>query len=255
MYSYPKGVSFSFIGDTSSSVVLPTVDETENASFSLNTSFGGNITITRTDASEKSTISYTTSNSSNDGVTTEYKYRDLDVTGNGTSIDNATGTLKESTTEDTITKITYSLFYEESSTTVYKKTTTKNDEGSSTTQSTTVNGVETSGSADWPIDLDQEWALEVKDKATVYVFYLGEAQITLTLTSTYSEIYDEDEGSHFYELSGYNVAATSDTDYEVTLTKLDDDTLTVKLKTGSGDTDDDYTTLELNITQIIKVSE
>ncbi len=245
VYYYPKGVSFSFIGDTSN-IALPTINEKENASFSLNSSFGGEITISKTVSSDKATISYETSNSSNNGVITEYKYQNIDVNGNGTSIAKATGLLTGNTNEDTITKITYLVFSDTTSTTTYKKVI---DKDGGVTSSTIVDGEESEGTDAWPTDLD--WNMSLENKACVYVFSLGEEEVTLTLTSTYSEVYSETDGTHFYVLSGYKISAVSTIDLEVTLVELDDETLLVKLKTGTGDAEDDYTTLTLNVTQII----
>lgn len=249
VYYYPKGVSFSFIGGDSSNIVLPTINEKENAAFSLDTSFGGDITIARTDATDKSTISYETSSKSNDGVKTEYKYQQLDVIGNGTQISKATG-LKEQTIEDTITKISYSLSYDKATTTTYKKVT---DKDGNITYSTVVDGEETSGTDSWPTD-GLDWDAKVENKACVYVFYIGEEEVTITLTSTYVDTYNSDNGTHYYALSGYKIALESALELEVTLVELNDSTLTVKLKTGSGDTEDDYVTLELNVTKTIENS-
>lgn len=250
VYYYPKGVSFSFIGGDSSNIVLPAINEKENAAFSLDASFGGDITVTRTDATDKSTISYETSSKSNDGVKTEYKYQQLDVTGNGTQIPKATGLLKEQTIEDTITKISYSLSYDKATTTTYKKVT---DKDGNITYSTVVDGEETSGTDSWPTD-GLDWDAEVENKACVYVFYIGEDKVTITLTSTYVDTYNSDNGTHYYALSGYKIALESTLELEVTLVELNDSTLTVKLKTGSGDTEDDYVTLELNVTKTIESS-
>ncbi len=250
VYYYPKGVSFSFIGGDSSNIILPTINEKENAAFSLDTSFGGDITIARTDATDKSTISYETSSKSNDGVKTEYKYQQLDVKGNGTQISKATGLFKEQTIEDTITKISYSLSYDKATTTTYKKVT---DKDGNITYSTVVDGEETSGTDSWPTD-GLDWNAEVENKACVYVFYIGEEEVTITLTSTYVDTYNSDNGTHYYALSGYKIALESALELEVTLVELNDSTLTVKLKTGSGDTEDDYVTLELNVTKTIENS-
>ncbi len=241
MYTYAKGVSFSFIGDDLTA--LPAIDAKNNASFSLTTSFSGEMSVVRDDTS----IEYTSSNTS---VVTEYKYRDLTVSGNGTNIPEATGTLTEKTEINTITRITYSLFSEESTTLTYKKTTTTKD-GSRTTTNTTIDndGNESEDTSSWPVDLD--WDTSVNDTATIYAFYVDGKSVTLEVSSVYAENFDADEGTYYYKLGGYKVTVTNDVDVEVVMTELVDLTLYVKLKTGTGDTDDDYTTLELNVAKTI----
>lgn len=239
-----KEYLFSFIGDDLTA--LPAIDAKNNASFSLTTSFSGEISVVRDDTS----IEYT---SSNTNVVTEYKYRDLTVTGNGTNISEAKGTLTEKTEINTITRITYSLFSEESTTLTYKKT-TKTKDGSSTTRNTTIDndGNESEDTSSWPVDLD--WDTAVRDTATIYAFYIDGKSVALEVSSVYAENFDADEGTYYYKLAGYKVTVKGDVDVEVAMTKLVDSTLYVKLKTGTGDTDDDYTTLELGVAKTISAS-
>ncbi len=237
-YTYPKGVSFSFIEGVDAA--LPIVDERKSASFSLNESFNGDISVSK---SNDSTIQYeTTSNSQN--VVTEYMFHGYTVKGNGVDIAKATGLLSSKIVEDTITKITYSLFNETSSTTIYKKTTVTENGSTKTTNNTLIDGKESS--VDWPVDLPWD-TLPVKDVATVYVYYVNGKAVNLTIETTFAENYSETEGTHYYKLTGYKVSITNDVDVEVVLTQLKDNTLTIKLKTGTGETEDDYTTLEVNV--------
>ncbi len=237
-YTYPKGVSFSFIEGVDAA--LPIVDERKSASFSLKESFNGDISVSK---SNDSTIQYeTTSNSQN--VVTEYMFHGYTVKGNGVDIAKATGLLSSKIVEDTITKITYSLFNEASSTTIYKKTTVTENGSTTTTNSTLIDGKESS--VDWPVDLPWD-ALPVKDVATMYVYYVNGKAVNLVIETTFAENYSETEGTHYYKLTGYKVSITNDVDVEVVLTQLKDNTLTIKLKTGTGETEDDYTTLEVNV--------
>lgn len=237
-YTYPKGVSFSFIEGVDAA--LPIVDERKSASFSLKESFSGNISVSK---SNDSTVQYeTTGNSQN--VVTEYMFHGYTVKGNGVDITKATGLLSNKIVEDTITKITYSLFNEASSTTIYKKTTVTENGSTTTTNSTLIDGKESS--VDWPVDLPWD-TLPVKDMATMYVYYVNEKAVNLVIETTFKENYSETEGTHYYKLTGYKVSITNDVDVEVVMTQLKDNTLTVKLKTGTGETEDDYTTLEVNV--------
>lgn len=237
-YTYPKGVSFSFIEGVDAA--LPIVDERKSASFSLKESFNGDISVSK---SNDSTIQYeTTSNSQN--VVTEYMFHGYTVKGNGVDITKATGLLSSKIVEDTITKITYSLFNEASSTTIYKKTTVTENGSTTTTNSTLIDGKESS--VDWPVDLPWD-TLPVKDVATMYVYYVNGKAVNLTIETTFAENYSETEGTHYYKLTGYKVSITNDVDVEVVLTQLKDNTLIIKLKTGAGETEDDYTTLEVNV--------
>ena len=238
VYTYPKGVSFSFIEGADSA--LPIIDDKKNASFSLKDAFAGDISVSK---SNDSTIQYeTTAKSQN--VITEYMYHAYTVMGDGTSITEAVGTLSSKMVEESITKITYSLFSESSSTTIYKKISITENGSTNTTNSTYIDGEETT--SDWPVDLP--WStLPVKDVATMYVYYINGTAVTLTIASTFEENYSETDGTHYYKLTGYKVSVTSDVDVEVVMTKLVDSTLLVKLKTGSGETDADYTTLAINV--------
>lgn len=237
-YTYPKGVSFSFIEGVDAA--LPIVDERKSASFSLKESFNGDISVSK---SNDSTIQYeTTSNSQN--VVTEYMFHGYTVKGNGVDIAKATGLLSSKIVEDTITKITYSLFNEASSTTIYKKTTVTENGSTTTTNSTLIDGKESS--VDWPVDLPWN-TLPVKDVATMYVYYVNGKAVNLAIETIFKENYSETEGTHYYKLTGYKVSITNDVDVEVVLTQLKDNTLTIKLKTGTGETEDDYTTLEVNV--------
>lgn len=237
-YTYPKGVSFSFIEGVDAA--LPIVDERKSASFLLKESFSGNISVSK---SNDSTIQYeTTGNSQN--VVTEYMFHGYTVKGNGVDIAKATGLLSSKIVEDTITKITYSLFNEASSTTIYKKTTVTENGSTKTTNSTLIDGKESS--VDWPVDLPWN-TLPVKDVATMYVYYVNGTAVNLAIETTFAENYSETEGTHYYKLTGYKVSITNDVDVEVVMTQLKDNTLTVKLKTGAGETEADYTTLEINV--------
>lgn len=237
-YTYPKGVSFSFIEGVDAA--LPIVDERKSASFSLKESFNGDISVSK---SNDSTIQYkTTGNSQN--VVTEYMFHGYTVKGNGVDITKATGLLSSKIVEDTIIKITYSLFNETSSTTIYKKTTVTENDSTTTTNSTLIDGKESS--VDWPVDLPWD-ALPVKDVATMYVYYVNGTAVNLAIETTFKENYSEAEGTHYYKLTGYKVSITNDVDVEVVMTQLKDNTLTVKLKTGAGETEADYTTLEINV--------
>lgn len=237
-YTYPKGVSFSFIEGVDAA--LPIVDDRKSASFSLKESFSGNMSVSK---SNDSTIQYeTTGNSQN--VVTEYMFHGYTVKGNGVDIEKATGILSSKIVEDAITKITYSLFNETASTTIYKKTTVTENGSTTTTNTTYVDGKESS--VDWPVDLPWN-TLPVKDVATMYVYYVNGTAVNLTIETTFKENYSETEGTHYCKLTGYNVSITNDVDVEVVMTKLTDNTLTVKLKTGTGETEADYTTLEINV--------
>lgn len=212
---------------------LPAIDDRKNASFSLKGSFNGDMSVSK---SNDSTIQYDTTNK-DQNVTTEYMYHGYTVTGDGTNITSATGTLFSTIVEDSITKITYSLFSESSSTTIYKKTSVT--ENGSTTNTTTsyVDGEETT--LDWPIDLP--WStLPVKDMATMYVYYVNGKAVTITVESVFEEDYNQADGTHYYKLTGYKVSTSNDVDIEVVMTKLTGTKLTIQLKTGDGDT------LELN---------
>lgn len=237
-YTYPKGVSFSFIEGVDAA--LPIVDERKSASFSLKESFSGDISVSK---SNDSTVQYeTTGNSQN--VVTEYMFHGYTVKGNGVDITKATGLLSSKIVEDTITKITYSLFNEASSTTIYKKTTVTENGSTKTTNSTLIDGKESS--VDWPVDLPWN-TLPVKDVATMYIYYVNGTAVNLAIETTFKENYSETEGTHYYKLTGYKVSITNDVDVEVVMTQLKDNTLTVKLKTGAGETEADYTTLEINV--------
>lgn len=237
-YTYPKGVSFSFIEGVDAA--LPIVDERKSASFSLKESFNGDISVSK---SNDSTVQYeTTGNSQN--VVTEYMFHGYTVKGNGVDITKATGLLSSKIVEDAITKITYSLFNEASSTTIYKKTTVTENGSTKTTNNTLIDGKESS--VDWPVDLPWD-TLPVKDVATMYVYYVNGKAVNLVIETTFAENYSETEGTHYYKLTGYKVSITNDVDVEVVLTQLKDNTLTIKLKTGAGETEDDYTTLEVNV--------
>lgn len=237
-YTYPKGVSFSFIEGVNAA--LPIVDDRKSASFSLKKSFSGDMSVSK---SNDSTIQYeTTGNSQN--VVTEYMFHGYTVKGNGTTIEKATGILSSKIVEDTITKITYSLFNETASTTIYKKTTVTENGSTTTTNTTYVDGKESS--VDWPVDLPWN-TLPVKDVATMYVYYVNGKTVNLAIETTFKENYSETEGTHYYKLTGYKVSITNDVDVEVVMTKLTDNTLTVKLKTGAGETEADYTALEINV--------
>ena len=237
-YTYPKGVSFSFIEGVDAA--LPIVDERKSASFSLKESFSGNISVSK---SNYSTIQYETTNQ-NQNVVTEYMFHGYTVKGNGVDIAKATGLLSSKIVEDTITKITYSLFNEASSTTIYKKTTVTENGSTKTTNSTLIDGKESS--VDWPVDLPWN-TLPVKDVATMYVYYVNGKAVNLAIETTFAENYSETEGTHYYKLTGYKVSIINDVDVEVVMTQLKDNTLTIKLKTGTGETEDDYTTLEVNV--------
>ena len=237
-YTYPKGVSFSFIEGVDAA--LPIVDERKSASFSLKESFSGDISVSK---SNDSTVQYETTDQ-NQNVVTEYMFHGYTVKGNGVDIAKATGLLSSKIVEDTITKITYSLFNETSSTTIYKKTTVTENGSTKTTNSTLIDGKESS--VDWPIDLPWN-TLPVKDVATMYVYYVNGKAVNLVIETTFKENYSETEGTHYYKLTGYKVSITSDVDVEVVLTQLKDNTLTIKLKTGTGETEGDYTTLEVNV--------
>lgn len=237
-YTYPKGVSFSFIEGVNAA--LPIVDDRKGASFSLKESFSGDISVSK---SNDSTVQYeTTGNSQN--VVTEYMFHGYTVKGNGVDIAKATGLLSSKIVEDTITKITYSLFNETSSTTIYKKTTVTENDSTTTTNSTLIDGKEST--VDWPVDLPWN-TLPVKDVATMYVYYVNGKAVNLAIETTFKENYSETEGTHYYKLTGYKVSITNDVDVEVVMTQLKDNTLTIKLKTGTGETEDDYTTLEVNV--------
>lgn len=237
-YTYPKGVSFSFIEGVDAA--LPIVDERKSASFSLKESFSGNISVSK---SNDSTVQYETTDQ-NQNVVTEYMFHGYTVKGNGADITKATGLLSSKIVEDTITKITYSLFNEASSTTIYKKTTVTENDSTTTTNSTLIDGKESP--VDWPVDLP--WStLPVKDVATMYVYYVNGTAVNLAIETTFKENYSETEGTHYYKLTGYKVSITNDVDVEVVMTQLEDNTLTVKLKTGAGETEADYTTLEINV--------
>lgn len=238
VYTYPKGVSFSFIEGVDAA--LPIVDERKSASFSLKESFNGDISVSK---SNDSTVQYeTTGNSQN--VVTEYMFHGYTVKGNGVDITKATGLLSSKIVEDTITKITYSLFNEASSTTIYKKTTVTENGSTTTTNSTLIDGKESP--VDWPVDLPWN-TLPVKDVATMYVYYVNGKAVNLVIETTFAENYSETEGTHYYKLTGYEVSITNEVDVEVVMTQLKDNTLTVKLKTGTGETEADYTTLEINV--------
>lgn len=237
-YTYPKGVSFSFIEGVNAA--LPIVDDRKGASFSLKESFSGDISVSK---SNDSTVQYETTDQ-NQNVVTEYMFHGYTVKGNGVDIAKATGLLSSKIVEDTITKITYSLFNEASSTTIYKKTTVTEKGSTTTTNSTLIDGKESS--VDWPVDLPWN-TLPVKDVATMYVYYVNGKAVNLAIETTFAENYSESEGTHYYKLTGYKVSITNDVDVEVVLTQLKDNTLTVKLKTGTGETEDDYTTLEVNV--------
>lgn len=237
-YTYPKGVSFSFIEGVDAA--LPIVDERKSASFSLKESFNGDISVSK---SNDSTIQYETTNQ-NQNVVTEYMFHGYTVKGNGVDITKATGLLSSKIVEDTITKITYSLFNETSSTTIYKKTTVTENDSTTTTNSTLIDGKEST--VDWPVDLPWN-TLPVKDVATMYVYYVNGKVVNLAIETTFKENYSESEGTHYYKLTGYKVSITNDADVEVVMTQLKDNTLTIKLKTGTGETEADYTTLEINV--------
>ena len=237
-YTYPKGVSFSFIEGVDAA--LPIVDERKSASFSLKESFSGNISVSK---SNDSTVQYETTDQ-NQNVVTEYMFHGYTVKGNGVDITKATGLLSSKIVEDTITKITYSLFNEASSTTIYKKTTVTENGSTKTTNSTLIDGKESS--VDWPVDLPWN-TLPVKDVATIYVYYVNGKAVNLVIETTFAENYSETEGTHYYKLTGYKVSITNDVDVEVVLAQLKDNTLTIKLKTGTGETEGDYTTLEVNV--------
>ena len=237
-YTYPKGVSFSFIEGVDAA--LPIVDERKSASFSLKESFSGNISVSK---SNDSTVQYKTTDQ-NQNVVTEYMFHGYIVKGNGVDITKATGLLSSKIVEDTITKITYSLFNEASSTTIYKKTTVTENGSTKTTNSTLIDGKESS--VDWPVDLPWN-TLPVKDVATMYVYYVNGKAVNLAIETTFAENYSETEGTHYYKLTGYKVSITNDVDVEVVMTQLKDNTLIIKLKTGTGETEDDYTTLEVNV--------
>lgn len=237
-YTFPKGVSFSFIEGVDAA--LPIVDERKSASFSLKESFSGNISVSK---SNDSTVQYETTDQ-NQNVVTEYMFHGYTVKGNGADITKATGLLSSKIVEDTITKITYSLFNEASSTTIYKKTTVTENDSTTTTNSTLIDGKESP--VDWPVDLP--WStLPVKDVATMYVYYVNGTAVNLAIETTFKENYSETEGTHYYKLTGYKVSITNDVDVEVVMAQLKDNTLTVKLKTGAGETEADYTTLEINV--------
>ncbi len=237
-YAYPKGVSFSFI--EGNDLALPTIDDRKSASFSLKESFNGDMSVSK---SNDSTIQYE-STDGNQNVITEYMFHGYTVKGNGENIERATGILSSKIVEDSITKITYSLFNAASSTTIYKKTTVTENGSTTTTNTTYVNGQESS--IEWPVDLPWN-TLAVKDVATMYVFYVNATAVSLAIESTFEENYSETEGTHYYKLTGYKVSITNEVDVEVVMTKLNDNTLTVKLKTGTGETEEDYTTLEINV--------
>lgn len=237
-YTYPKGVSFSFIEGVNAA--LPIVDDRKSASFSLKESFNGDISVSK---SNDSTIQYKATGDSQN-VVTEYMFHGYTVKGNGVDIEKATGILSSKIVEDTITKITYSLFNETASTTIYKKTTVTENDSTTTTNITYVDGKESS--VDWPVDLPWN-TLPVKDVATMYVYYVNGTAVNLAIETTFKENYSETEGTHYYKLTGYKVSITNDVDVEVVMTKLTDNTLTVKLKTGTGETENDYTTLEINV--------
>ena len=87
----------------------------------------------------------------------------------------------------------------------------------------------------------------MKDVATMNVYYENGTAVNLAIEPTFKENYNETEGTHYYKLTGYKVSITNDVDVEVVMTQLKDNTLTVKLKTGAGETEADYTTLEINV--------
>lgn len=237
-YTYPKGVSFSFIEGVDAA--LPIVDERKSASFSLKDSFNGDMSVSK---SNDSTVQYETTDQ-NQNVVTEYMFHGYTVKGNGVDITKATGLLSSKIVEDTITKITYSLFNEASSTTIYKKTTVTENGSTKTTNSTLIDGKEST--VDWPVDLPWN-TLPVKDVATMYVYYVNGTAVNLAIETTFAENYSESEETHYYKLTGYKVSIINDVDVEVVMTQLKDNTLIIKLKTGTGETENDYTTLEVNV--------
>lgn len=254
VYSYPKGVSFSFISDDSS-VALPAIDAKNNASFSLGSSFSGDMSVSRTDSTSTdsttteftSQIEYTTSSSS--AVTTEYKYRAVDVKGNGTAISEATGVITEKIEINSITKYSYSLFAEEATKTEYRKTKTTSyssgvESSSSSSSEVYVNDVVDS-TAEMPVDL--VWTFTEKYTSKTYVYYLESTSVTITVATNLVENYSSDDGTYYYKLGGYNISYTSDVDLEIELISLSDDTLTIKVITGEGETD--YTILTLSTPQ------
>ena len=261
-YSYPKGVSFSFIdqsqipGDSSSApateIVLPAVDAKNNADFSLTSSFAGTITVERTETgSGDSTVSSINYTSSNTNVITGYKDTKVTVVGNGETITSATGTLIESVTQRSIVYVDYSVFSESINQTEYRETTTTtyNEAGAGSTTTTKqvfVNGEDSTASVDWPVDLViDESGCEAK--ATIDSFYLDGENVTVTVNAVYTEHFDDETGSHYQTITGYHVEVSADVDVEVVLVTLNDNTLTIQLKTGQ----DTYTTLEVNVPQIV----
>lgn len=250
-YSYPKGVSFSFISDDST-VALPTIDAKNNASFSLGSSFSGDISVSRTDATDSSTtastseISYT---SSSDSVITEYKDREVTVKGNGTVISEATGVINEKITIKSITKIAYSLFSSEATSTEYRDTTTETYENGTVKNTSETKVVYTNGeedsTQDWLVDLP--WNTEVKETSKTYVYYLEGNAVTINISTNLVENFDSDEQTYYYKLGGYSISYTSDVDLTIELISLSDNELTIKVITGNGE--EDYIELEIGNAQ------
>ena len=247
IYSYPKGVSFSFIGDNAQA--LPTIDEKDNASFSLSASFAGNIVVARTSATD---ISYTAD--VGDSVSTIYKGLTVNLTGNNKQITSIQGKLIKTVKEKTYTQVSYSLFNGTSSTTLYKEITTvdysKLEQGEeTTTREIYKNGIK-DDTLEWLSGISFDKA--TNEVATLVYSYTDSLNVTISISSDLSDNYDETAGTHYYTISGYHIVITTDTEVEVVLTSLKDNTLTIKLKTGTGDSENDYTSLTVNISQVLK---
>lgn len=237
VYSYPKGVSFSFISDDTS-VALPAIDAKNNASFSLGSSFTGDMSVSRTNATDSTTgettseISYTSSSS----VVTEYKDRPVDIKGNGTAISEATGVITEKIEINSITKYAYSSFSYTETKTEYRKTTTTTYSSGTQSGSSTVSAVYTNDEEDSEseIPVDVSWDFTEKYTSKTHAYYLESTNVTISIAIDLEEDYDVDADTYYYKLGGYNISYSSDVDLDIELISLSDSTLTVKVIDSDG---------------------
>ena len=250
VYSYPKGVSFSFIGDNTSA--LPAIDAKNNASFTLGSSFTGKISVSRTDTgSGDSTVSSINYESSSNDAYLSYKGASIEVTKNGTDKQTANGLYQGKEVIKSLTKIGYSLFNETVTTTRYEMVSTYN---SNDTLISSIKDVYTNdvGGGDWIEGIDDEFAkdADVINKANLTIAYtmLDGEEVNVSLVTNFNALDMDETGHYYHELGGYTIVLDTTLECEVTLIKQDDASLIIKLKTASDST---VITLTLNNTQTV----
>lgn len=231
-YAYPNGVSF--VDSTTA-----TVTASDSVGLTLSpSSYQGAISVKRTDT----TVAYT--NTSNTGISACFIGDSVTLTGNGTTITTETYVSLVTETEKSQTILDYNTSTDEETKTVYKE----DKDGNKTTQINDGNATSGWGDADVEIEAGTDgWHTE----AVVKNVYVNGKSVTVTVNSTYAYTHDETANTYYYSLTGYQVTVKGDVEVKVTATQTADG-IVVSLLTDA--TNNTYTTLVINVPQIIAAS-